>query len=91
MTLDGYDRGMRKPFLFESPLGTVDDPILVTTFDQRLFQCFTANIAGRGDRWIYVSSDRVRHDGGIYAGENTLEQIQQRVDEWWRDRKFREF
>lgn len=60
-----------------------DDATLITTRDGTLFVCYIENVGGRGDRWVYVSADRTRYDGGIWGGEDTLEQIRARFHEWW--------
>lgn len=62
---------------------TVHDPVIVTARDGTLFVCWTENVGGKGLRWVYVSVDQVRYDGGIYAGEVTMREISARVDDWW--------
>jgi hypothetical protein len=38
-------------------------------------------------RWVFLSFDRVRYNGGIYAGETSPEAIRDRVGEWWQNKK----
>lgn len=60
-----------------------DDAIVLTARDSSLFVSYLENVGGRGDRWVYVSADRTRYDGGIYAGEDTIEAVHARFSEWW--------
>ena len=69
------------------PFPTPDDPVIVTVFDRTFFVCWidVRVDAPSGAMWFAQTSDGRIRSVGAYGRENTLEQIRQRVDAWWRD------
>jgi hypothetical protein len=61
---------------------TLSDPAVIVTRAGRVFVCWVELVASEL-RWVFVSAERIRYDGGLYAGERTLDEISTRVAEWW--------
>jgi hypothetical protein len=59
-----------------------DDPFVVTARDGTVFVCRLEVIEGE-IRWVFISSDRAEYFGPVYAWEDTLEQVQTLVADWW--------
>jgi hypothetical protein len=68
------------------PSPTPEDPVIVTVFDRTFFVCWidVRVDAPRGAMWFAQTSDGQIRTVGAYGRENTLEQIRDRIDAWWR-------
>ena len=71
-----------EPIMAEVKPPTLSDPAVIVIRDGKVFVCWVEAIASEL-RWVFVSTKRVRYDGGLYAGEQTLDEIRARVTEWW--------
>jgi hypothetical protein len=59
---------------------TLDDPAIIKAEDGTFFLCWVERL-GNEDRWVFISSDRVRHLGPVYTGETTLAAIRELIDQ----------
>jgi hypothetical protein len=73
-------------FLIRSPMSTdhptLTDPVIVMTADRTSFVCWVEPRDGIA-RWVFIGADRMRYNGPVYRGEQTLDVIRALVARWW--------